>query len=137
MQSYARFSYSNSEFFLNFLINTHQHPLCTNTSSHKCDKNQLCKYSTNTVTHTISIIISLLFSQNLTQKPSQKRAKMKRNFFSKICLLLSLLSSSRQQTNKPLHVIFLKLNLVRLFGLTNVSWKIINLTNSVTHLSIT
>jgi hypothetical protein len=71
------FSYSISEFFLKLLVkNTHTNIGCGQiTPSHKCDKNQLCKYCTNTVKHTISIIISLLFSQNLMQKPSQKRKK--------------------------------------------------------------
>ena len=41
----ARFSYSNSEFFLNFLFNTHTNISCGQiTPSRKCDKNQLCKY---------------------------------------------------------------------------------------------
>ncbi len=79
----AQFSYSNSEFFLNFLLKTHTNISCVQiTPSHKCDKNQLCNTVTNTVKHTLPIIISLLFSLDLTQKPSQKRAKMKRNFFS-------------------------------------------------------
>jgi hypothetical protein len=90
MCAIARFSYSNSEFFFNFLIKTHTNISCVQiTPSHKCDKNQLCNTVTNTVKHTLSIIILLLFSLDLTQKPSQKGAKMKRNFFSKICLLLS------------------------------------------------
>ena len=101
MQSYARFSYSNSEFFLNFLLKTHTNISCVQiTPSHKCDKNQLCNNVTNTVKHTISIIISLLFSQNLTQKPSHKRCKNEKNFFSKICLLLSTYRAlDNKQTN--------------------------------------
>ncbi len=78
-------------FFLNFLLkNTTTKIRCGQiTPSHKCDKNQLCKYCTNTEKHTISIIITLLFSLDLTQKKPINYAKMKRNFFSKICLLLS------------------------------------------------
>ena len=73
MCAIARFSYSNSEFFLNFLFNTHTNISCGQiTPSHKCDKNQLCNTITNTVKHTLSFIILLLFSLDLTQKNHHK-----------------------------------------------------------------
>ncbi len=85
MCAIARFSYSNSEFFLNFLLKTHTNISCVQiTPSHKCDKNQLCNTVTNTVKHTLSIIISLLFSLDLTHKTITKNEqKWKEIFFSK------------------------------------------------------
>jgi hypothetical protein len=70
-------------FFLNFLLkNTHTNIRCGQiTPSHKCDKNQLCKYCTNTEKHTISIIITLLFSLDLTQKKPHQLCKNEKKFF--------------------------------------------------------
>ncbi len=90
------------------MFDTHTNINCAQiTPSHKCDKNQLCNTVTNTVKHTLLIIISLLFSLDLTQKPSQKRTKMKRIFFSKICLLLSHYRALKTTNKQTIHAIFL------------------------------
>ncbi len=123
MCAIARFSYSNSEFFLNFLLKTHTNISCGQiTPSHKCDKNQLCKYCNKYCKTYIMIIISLLFSLDLTQKPITKTSKNEKKFFLVTMFITLPLSSSKdnKQTNHTCNFFFNKLNLVRLFRLINV-----------------
>jgi len=76
----ARFSYSNSEFFLNFLF---KHTLTSVVDKllHHVNviKINYANTVTNTVKHTLSIIISLLFSLNA--KTITKTNKNEKKFF--------------------------------------------------------
>jgi hypothetical protein len=77
------FSYSNSEFFVNFLIkDTHTNIRCGQiTPSHKCDKNQLCKYCTNTVKQYLLLFNAFVFTRLNTA--NHQLCKNEKKFFSK------------------------------------------------------
>jgi hypothetical protein len=77
MCAIARFSYSNSEFFLNFLFNTHTPTSVVDKLLHHINviKINYANTVTNTVKHTLSIIISLLFSLKTITKTNKNEKK--------------------------------------------------------------
>ena len=74
MCAIARFSYSNSEFFLKTSCLTHTNISCGQiTPSHKCDKNQLCKYCNKyCTTYIINYYFAFCFSLRLNTKKKKK-----------------------------------------------------------------